>query len=744
MDSPRDKGPAEPAGPGRPPSPGGVWIYGPSIDLLAGCGAWSAPLLLLTAVAATSNVHAWTFTFYSLALLFNYPHFMATVYRAYHSHTEFTKYRIYTVHIALLLALTGLVAHLWFPLLPWIFTLYICWSPWHYTGQNFGLMMMFAGRSGLKPTEAERRALRLGFISSYLMLMLSFHTGPSNDPVILSLGLPATVTLPARIALMAFFLAACGWALASLKGRAGWRALAAPGTLALTQFFWFLAPALIEMFSGRQVPQTRYSSGILAVLHSVQYLWITSYYQEREARAAGNTGWRYSRYLVTLVAGGVVLFIPGPWMVSRLFHADFAASFLTFTALVNIHHFILDGAVWKLRDSKVASLLLEGGAKPAAGADRSDSLLVRAGRWASGSRAGARALRFGLLLVIFAWAAVDLVHFFWSSQPASVAALERAASLNPYDSAVLTKLARASMSSGKQEEALRALRRAAEVNPGNRNLGEAYARALIEAGRDRDAYEQYQKLLERAPRDANALVNFGLLAHRLGQDEVAVDSWQKAIAVDSGQAHAQLYVAQALEQRGEPQAAARHYRAYAQSVAAHPAEYPNERGSVLAALVRVADADAAANRTSPAVEGYTLARGFAAKAGDKTMESLALVRLADLQEKLHDDAGAATSYQHALALDAATGDPRSAATDWFNYGQFLSRRHQPETMVLACLLRAEELLGGAGGEELRAISEARQKSEARLGKEAPAVRRNVAKASAQAAALPPATVASGP
>src|SRR5262252_5735875 len=110
------------------------WIYGPWIDLLAGCGAWSAPLLLLSFYWGDKHSQTWAVAFYFLALLFNYPHFMATVYRAYHTYSEFQKYRIFTVHAALLLAMTGVVAHLWYPLLPWIFTLYIGWSPWHYTG----------------------------------------------------------------------------------------------------------------------------------------------------------------------------------------------------------------------------------------------------------------------------------------------------------------------------------------------------------------------------------------------------------------------------------------------------------------------------------------------------------------------------------------------------------------------------------------------------------------------------------
>jgi len=691
--------------------------------------------LLLAFYAASSFTRAWTVAFYFLALLFNYPHFMATVYRAYHTQTEFAKYRIFTVHVAALLALAGVVAHLWYPLLPWIFTLYICWSPWHYTGQNFGLLMMFARRAGLSPTTGERRALRLSFVASYVLLMLSFHTGTSGDALVLSLGLPAKFTVPARVVLAIFFVAASAWSLASLARRSSLRAAAAPITLAATQFFWFLLPVLIEVLSGHEVAQTRYSSGILAVLHSTQYLWITSYYQKREARAAGDGNWKFSRYLVTLIAGGIALFIPGPWIVSRLFHADFAASFLTFTALVNIHHFILDGALWKLRDSHIASLLLDRREKTTETGSPAENRFLLAARWLAGPAAAARALRIAAVVVLFSWAAIDQLHFYWSSKADNISALERAAKLNPDDSAVQIRLARAETSLGQHDAALAALRHAAAVNPGNHSLQSEYVRGLIENGRDAAAYEQYQKILERWPHDADALVNYGLLAHRLGHDEEAVDSWQHAVDADPAQCNAQLYLAQALEQRGEMQAAARHYRAYLRIVAAHRAEHAKETSSVLAALVKVADADAAINHASDAKQGYDAAITFAGKSGDRAMQSLALVHLADLQEKQGEIAAAAQSYQNALALDASLSDPKSAASDWVNYGQFLGRQRQPERFVLACFLRAEDLVQDSPGEELSAVQRARTESEARLGREAATVMAHRDATAKEAAAL---------
>jgi hypothetical protein len=705
-----------------PPRPLSPWIYRPWIDLTVGCGAWSAPLLLAGFYFANSYGRGWSVAFYFLALLSNYPHFMATVYRAYHTRDEIEKYRIYTVHVALLLAVAGVLTHLWYALLPWIFTLYICWSPWHYTGQNFGLLVMFARRAGVSPTETERRALRLSFIASYILLMLSFHTGASGDALILSLGLAAKFTLPARAVLALFFVGASGWALASLARRSSLRTILPVLTLTMTQFLWFLLPAVIELVSGREIPQTRYSSGLLAVLHSTQYLWITSYYQKKEARAAGDSHWSFSRYLLTLVAGGIALFIPGPWIVSRVFHTDFAASFLTFTALVNIHHFILDGAIWKLRDSRVAALLLDGQQKtPGSHTEKQNSIAVAA-RWLTGRAPAARVIRIATVALLFLWAGVDQLHFWWSSEANALPALRRAAALNPNDSSVQVRLARAEQLAGQRDAALAAMQRAAAVNPANLALQESYGRSLIEAGRDTDAYTQFQKIIAHWPRNADALVNYGMLAHRLGHDEEAVDNWQRAVDVDPAQSNAQLYLAQALDQQAELQAAARHYRAYLGIIAVRHQKNPADTGPVLAALIKVADADAAINHIADAARGYRAAVGFADKAGEKTLESLALVHLADLQEHQSDITGAAQSYQHALQLDAALSDPRSTASDWFNYAQFLRKQKQPERYVFACLLHAENTLEGTPGDELRAVSQARQESEARLGKESAAVR----------------------
>jgi tetratricopeptide (TPR) repeat protein len=718
------------ATPSAPPAPAsassGSWIYGPWLDLLIGCGAWSAPLLAVALLMTPAHTHAWAMAFYLLAIVFNYPHFMATIYRAYHTRADFEKYKFVTLHVTLLLVLTGIVMHASPRFFPWLFALYICWSPWHYSGQNYGLLMMFARRSGAEITAGEKRWLRGAFVASYLMLLASFETGGSTDPLILSLGLPAKITVPLRLAFGIAFAIFTFLGFRRLIRVMGARPLIAPLTLAFSQFLWFVLPTLLELNSASQVPQTRYSSGILAVLHSAQYIWITSYYQRREARAAGQKNWHLAAYFATLLAGGIALFIPGPWLVSYLFHYDFSTSFLIFVSLVNIHHFILDARLWKLRDKRVAALLVDQTGKPsAAPAEASPRPAASSARALAVHVLSAPGFRISLAALLFLWGAFDQFHFALRTAEGNLPALLRAAQINPYDSFVEERIARVETQHGQRDRAVAALARAVAINPTSITLQQAAARGLIADGRYAEAYAHYQKMLERFPRDSDALTNYGLLAARLGHPEEAMDSWEKSVDVNPNQPNAHLYLAEAYDQRGEPAAAARHWNFFLQFAAANPQAAPDastfNRQQILAATIQLADDEARINQSAAALARYDTAIARAQQAGDAKLESLALVHRADLQARSGDAAAAAHSYQRGLALDAQTGDTQAAALDWLNYGQFLRSHNAPDELVYAAFLHAENLLNGAAGSELETVQSAQRLVESKMGARTAAV-----------------------
>lgn len=718
------------------PSP---WIYGPALDLIVGCGAWSAPLLAVAMWLTPVNTHGWAVGFYLLALVFNYPHFMATVYRAYHTRADFEKYKFFTLHLTLLLAITGAVVHLVPTLLPWLFTLYICWSPWHYTGQNFGLMMMFTRRAGATVATPERRWLRAAFVASYLMLLASFETGGSADPLILSLGIPPKFTLPARLILGTAFAVFVLLGFDRLVREQGWRAMAAPITLAVTQFLWFVLPTLIELRSAYQIPQTRYSSGILAVMHSAQYLWITSYYQRREAKAAGQSAWRMAGYFLTLVAGGIALFIPGPWLVSRIFHFDFTSSFLIFTAIVNLHHFMLDGALWKLRDTRIASLLVDAGQKSAAASKKAAKQAARemasqatvspeappasVARAAPGWTArlwNSHGLRAGLACVLFLWGGWDQVHFALGTSEGNLPALLRAADMNSYDAALQARLAAAEEKEGNRTGAVAALKRAVTLNPHSASLQNNYARALLETAQYDEAFDLYGSMLKRFPRDPDALVNYGLLAARRGDGDLAIDSWEKAVDANPNQPNAHLYLAQALDRKGEAAAAERHWQAYLDFAAKFPDDPVDSPRQIAAAQAQLGDDDAHIGKSTDAMMAYQAAVIGAEQVSDTKLESVARVHRADVEEKLGDARGAASDYESALALDAKSGDVGAQAFDWFNYGQFLLRHNASKELAYACILHAENLLTPVKDPALQTVQPARLELEKQIGKTAAA------------------------
>jgi len=669
-----------------------LWIYNPCLDLIIGCGAWSAPLLLISYFSIASSARAWAVAFYALALFFNYPHFMATIYRAYHRTEDFHKYRIFTVHITALMVLTLLLAHSWPRILPWIFTIYLTWSPWHYSGQNYGLFMMFARRAGAKPSETTRRALYGAFVVSYLILFLSFHTGASSDPLFISLRIPAIVSHGEQLVLAVAFIALAAFGLRRLAQETGWRKLIPSLTLFSSQVLWFLLPAGTSLIKGLEIPQNRYSSGVLAVMHSAQYLWITSYYTRREATGERGRNWSAGAYFGVLIAGGIALFIPGPWLSSRVFHRDFTTSFLIFTALVSIHHFVLDGAIWKLRDGRIAALLLNSRERISNAASQSGSGLSLTWRWLGGSTAGAHRLRVSAAVLLLMWGTVDQARYYLALRGDNLADLQRAARLDSFDSSLQVRLARREMEAGQAQPAEAALRKAIEANPSDPGASEALLRFLIDQQRFDEAYDLTEASLKYAPRDANLLIDRGILALHKGYADAAIADWNQALAIDPTRLTVHLDLAYELDREGKAREAAAHYQAFLAKVVQQSGRNRPEPEKLIAVVLRMAGCQARSSQTALAVKSYELAEKLAAQTRQSTLESVADVNEAALRAKSGRLSEALQLYQHALNLDGSVDDKASAAADWAAYGTFLSEAGFPPRLAYACLMKSSKLL----------------------------------------------------
>lgn len=713
-----------------------VWLYGPWLDLVVGCGAWSAPLLLLSYFSFASSTRSWAVAFYALAIVFNYPHYMATIYRAYHRFEDFQKYRIFTVYTTALILLTMLLTYYWLGILPWIFTLYLTWSPWHYSGQNYGLFMMFARRAGAKPSTGTRRALYGAFIASYIVLLLGFHTGPSSDPFFLSLGIPQAIGRWGQIGAGAAFVVLSAYGLPQLVRAVGWRKLLPSLTLFSSQFLWFLFPVAMAFIRGLSIPQSRYSSGVLAVMHSAQYLWITSYYARREASEGSGRSWRPVAYFAVLVAGGIALFVPGPWLASRVFHHDYSASFLIFGALVNIHHFILDGAIWKLRDGRIASFLLNSRDRLTEAASHAGGRLSQAWEWLSGISPGARSLRVTAASLLLVWGTVDQVRHYLGLRSENIHDLERAVALDSFDGPLQMRLANREIEDGHPRQAEAAWRKAIQSNPRDPAPRQSLLRFLIQQNRFDEALVLTDASLRYSPRDANLLVDRGLLSQRLGQSDQAIESWKRALAVDPGQALAHLYLANQFDHEGKAQEAAAHYKIFLGAIARQPASSRPEPEKVIAIALRMAECLARASEKAQAIQAYELAAKLAAQTKQPKLESIADVNDAALEGDAGKTELALQLYQRALQLDDSIADRSSEAQDWLSYGRFLDRSGFPARLAYACFVKSSSLQDALADPSLRqSIAAATEQAEKRAGVEAAAIRRDPAPELQQALAL---------
>jgi tetratricopeptide (TPR) repeat protein len=317
-----------------------------------------------------------------------------------------------------------------------------------------------------------------------------------------------------------------------------------------------------------------------------------------------------------------------------------------------------------------------------------------------------------------------------------LASLQRAASLNPYDSGTQQRIARTESRAGQTDAALASYSRAVAINPSNVALQESYARALIDAGRYDKAYADYQKFLDRFPNNPDALVNYGLLAAKFQHPEAALDAWNKALAIDPTQINAHLYLAQAYDQTSQPASAARHWKAYLDSSAAAAASGDAVQKQAIVGTIALGDDEAQLNQTADALKRFQLAREMAEQASQPKLQSLALMHLADAQEKSKDLRGALASYQNALKLDATAGDSYAEGLDWFNYGQFLRRRNVEDVLVYACFVRAEALMSAKPGAEFDTAQAIRRQFATKLGKQTSlAAEQNVQPLLQRAAAL---------
>ncbi len=382
-----------------PGSPAGArWLFGPGIDLFFGCGFGYA-LVLCCVLAAGPGIQTWlSGGLLAIVVLFaNTPHYGATLLRVYDQRETRERYAIFSTWITAGLLLIFVVACYWHVVGSWLVTVYLNWSPWHYAGQNYGIALMFLHRRGIAVSPRAKQWLYASFVLAFGLTFVQINgvqgdaaygveasaTAPddfANAYPFIPLAIPGGIRYVLLTAGFAAYLFVTAGAIRMLGRGVRAKELLPTVSLIATHSLWFVVPTMFQTWNlfGQAVPfspaHTQYAFIFVAASHSLQYLWITTYFARKEPTYRGQT--RY--WTQCLLLGCLVWTLPAlvfaPGVLGNVgYHEGLV---MLVAALANVHHFILDGAVWKLRDGAVAKILLRD-----SGASTGPILAASHGRW---------------------------------------------------------------------------------------------------------------------------------------------------------------------------------------------------------------------------------------------------------------------------------------------------------------------------------------------------------------------------
>jgi hypothetical protein len=230
---------------------------------------------------------------------------------------------------------------------------------WHYTGQAWGMVSSFSRILDVDYTSSERFCIRSGMrilLALHVLYALSGRLPPTEWIAPGTYIQAYSFVFQTVVGSAVISLLAGGWAFWSARSRSQklpFRVVLPWLALYFWYPFWYFVPG-----------------GFLWVQlsHALQYLAFPMRVEvNRYAKIAPRSPAQI-RNRVILVYGGLVLaatiFLHGPPLAAHAFGPGWYSSdnarllFTAFASCVAIHHYFIDGAVWKLRNPKVRRELL--------------------------------------------------------------------------------------------------------------------------------------------------------------------------------------------------------------------------------------------------------------------------------------------------------------------------------------------------------------------------------------------------
>jgi hypothetical protein len=346
-----------------------LWLLNPLLDTLFCCGGlvWlfflvsyfsngphgPAPIVQTLAIVAIVGAHA-----------LSEPHTTATLARVYRTPETRRLLAPWTHWAALIcatLALTGLIVP---GVTPVLTKIYLLWVVQHFTSQTYGFALMYCYRGGYKLSTIEKRvlALLMHLTAAFAIIrQLTFYEWSANG--FLAQKLPVWGPLPDWVLQSctgALLLVAATFAVLIAK-----KAIINGQTLPLPACMTIATGILI--FTIGQQPSQIVWIFVPAFFHGSQYLVLSAHYHlKRNVEGSNLKSLNLSslltqsagvRYYGFLFISAMFIYVAVPRLLQE-FGFNYTLAFATIFAAVNIHHFLTDSAIWKLKDQNVREILL--------------------------------------------------------------------------------------------------------------------------------------------------------------------------------------------------------------------------------------------------------------------------------------------------------------------------------------------------------------------------------------------------
>jgi hypothetical protein len=517
--------------PGAGIAPGNRWLQGPVSDVVLGGGLLYVPILLLLLFGGQSVRDAMPFFAAPLLLvLFSSPHLGATLLRVYERPEDRYAYSFFAFYVTFAIMVICAASFFVPGVGSYFITFYLTIVPWHFTGQNYGVALVLLRRQGVEVPPDLKKWVHAAFVLPFVLFLLALHgtertsveyaplTASGTHFEFISLGIPGWFQGPAVILVTLAYFFAIGECVRQLRHR-GTTAQLLPGAgVFFSQALWFAAPVIAailvtpENLGPFSQNFAAFTFSWISVMHGVQYLWITNYFVKKERPGETSPRFLMKAMLMGSAIYGLPVLIFAPVLVGR---TSFVGFELMLAAALNVQHVVLDSAIWKLRNARIARILLRG-----RGEERSAS-----------TRIGTPWVR-GLLL---ASGAIGIAFTLWA--PA-----EREFGI------------RRASERGDIERMQQSLKRFRWMGRADAALHTDIGYQLGRNGDEAAALRMFERSNEIRP-SVVAWANIGAIREREGRIDSALSAYHEALALDPDDVSTLHYAGRALLKVGEPEKA---------------------------------------------------------------------------------------------------------------------------------------------------------------------------------------------